>query len=352
MKKILIMFLLVISSVILVSCDKEQQAQKPEYTYTTIVEEIDSIDIEIDETYTLKYIINANEGMTAESLNSDVIKFEENVITGLKKGEATIELTLGTKKQKIQVNVHDKGALSTSFTFEVGRFAGKNLVAFGDSVTYPASVGGDKTYVEYLGAKLRLRTYSNFAIGGTTGTYMYEGSNIYKEYYGNSDVEWAIDGVRTVKNKYDNGDLNNVQYAIIAFGHNDQYFQPPLTSEGDDVYDINSFDSCHSFKGSYRHMINTLKQANPDMRIIILGCTYSQYDLSNPSRYGHTYNYQDYRNAMKEVAEELNVSFIDPWDYLMPYYDNYDNKFYYNDSVHLSTHGHKLLANYICDSRK
>ena len=351
MKKIFLILLLMISGLVMVSCDKEPPVEKPEYIYTTLVDEIDVIDIEIDETYTLKYIINANEGMTAEALNTDVIKFNENVITGLAKGEATIELTLKNKKQKIQVNVHDKGALSTSFSFELGRFAGKNLVAFGDSVTYPATVGGQKTYVEYLGTSLKLRTYSNFAIGGTTGTYMYEGSNIYKEYYGNSEVEWAVDGVRTVKNKYDNGDLNNVQYAIIAFGHNDQYFQPPLTSEGDDSYDINSFDSCHSFKGSYRYMVKTLKEANPDMRIIILGCTYSQYDLSNPSRYGHEYNYQDYINAMKEVAEELNVSYIAPWDYLMPYYDNYDNKFYYLDSVHLSTEGHKLLANYILNLR-
>ena len=51
-----------------------------------------------------------------------------------------------------------------------------------------------------------------------------------------------------------------------------------------------TFATCHSYKGSYRYMINVLREANPYMRIILLNCTYSEYDKTLPSPYGKTYN--------------------------------------------------------------
>ena len=125
----------------------------------------------------------------------------------------------------------------------------------------------------------------------------------------------------------------------------------PNTLINDDLYDVNSFDSCHSFKGSYRYMIKTLLLANPNMRIIILGCTYSEYDKSTPSRYGKLYSYADYRIAIKEIAEEFNLTYIDPWDYMFPYFDAYDSKKFYKDTVHLTVEGHKILGKYLAEYR-
>ena len=356
MKKLTLIVVVFLSVLTLTSCKisdfiggKEDESQDDnEIKYTTILSELNQIDLEIDETYNLKYVVKDTSGIVVSVVDESVVSIEEKVLTGLKKGETNLELKLENKVQIVKVSVHDKGALSSTFTFNKERLSGKTLAAFGDSVTAPATIGGARTYVENFATKYKMDMANNYAIGGTTATYMYEGSNIYKEYAGSTT---AIDGVRVVKNAYDKGELNELDYVFIAYGHNDQYFQAPITASGDDVYDVNSFDSCHSFKGSYRYMINTLKLANPDVRIIILGCTYSQYDLANPSRYGKTYNYDDYRQAMKEVAEEFNLTYIDPWDHLKLYYDNYDNKIFYKDSVHLSAEGHELLANFIFNYR-
>ena len=314
-----------------------------------VVEGLEKIDIEIGETYDLRHSVKDQKGFTVTTSKADVVSVDNNIICGVAVGEANIELKKDDAVQTVKVAVHAVGALSTSFTICKERFANKRLVAFGDSVTYSSGAAGGNTYVENIALKFKMKVPNNYAIGGSTGTYMSVGSNIYKEYKDNTE---AIDGVRFIKNLYDNGELETVDYAIIAYGHNDQYFQPVLTAPGDDVYDVNSFASCDSFKGSYRHMINTLKLGNPKMRIIVLGCTYSEYQFANPSRYGNTYNYDDYRQAMKEVAEELNVTYIDPWDYMKGYFDCYDSSYYYRDTVHLTVEGHKLLANYICEYRK
>lgn len=323
-------------------------SQSSENEYVTIVENFSQIDIEVDETYNISYALRSFPEISATLDNNQIATLESNVISGKTVGESTLTLSLEGKKQRVNINVHEKGALGSTFSFDLGRLASKKIVAFGDSVTANATVGGANTYYNNFANKYRMNDVKNYAIGGTTATYMYEGSNIYKEYANNSV---AIDGVRVVKKAYDAGELNDVDYAFIAYGHNDQYFQSPITNSGDDVYDVNSFDSCHSFKGSYRYMINTLKKANPNIRIMLLNCTYSQYNLSNPSRYGKTYSYDDYRLAIKEISEEYSLTHIDPWDHLEMYFDAYDSKYYYKDTVHLSEEGHKVLTHYITDTR-
>lgn len=333
----------------LVGCSENDNSEKvSQENYVTIVKDLSKIDIEVDETYDLSYVIKANNGMEVMLDESTVAELNSNVITGKEVGVTSLVLSLNGNKQKVDLNVVKKGALSSTFSYETGRLGGKKIVAFGDSVTANATVGGGNTYYDNFANKFRMNAVKNYAIGGTTATYMYEGSNIYKEYAGNTI---AIDGVRVVKNAYDKNELKDIDYAFIAYGHNDQYFQPPITVEGDSTYDVNSFDSCHSFKGSYRYMINTLKLANPNIRIILMNCTYSKYDVSNPSRYGKTYSYADYRQAIKELSEEFSLTHIDPWEHLEIYFDAYDSKYYYKDSVHLSEAGHIVLTQYIIDSK-
>ena len=90
---------------------------------------------------------------------------------------------------------------------------------------------------------------------------------------------------------------------------------------------------------------------NPNIRIIILGPTYSEYDKSNPSPYGKLYNYGDYRLATLEIAKEFGLTYIDLWDHMKLYFDVYDSKLYYQDPVHLSKEGQRILANYIINYR-
>ena len=348
MKKIFLLLFILLGGLTMVACNEETPT-KPVDEYTTIVKDMKDIEIEVEETYTLKYIVEANNGLTVSSTDEEIAKVENNVVTGIKVGETQLLLEKEGKKQLVDVKVYEKGALSLTFSFDKERLAGKKIVAFGDSVTANATIGGGRTYFDIFATAFQMKRLKNYAIGGTTATYTYEGSNIYKEYADNKTV---LDGVRVVKKAYDSGELANVDYAFIAYGHNDQYFQPPITVDGDDSYDVNSFDSCHSFKGSYRYMIETLKLANPNIRIILLNCTYSEYDKANPSKYGKTYCYADYRNAIAEIGAEYNLTTIEPWDYLSIFFDANDNKIYYKDAVHLSEKGHHELGQFICTYRE
>ena len=345
MKKIVIILFIVLS---LIGCSNGNIEPTKEEVFTTIIKDFNNIDIEIDESYSLYYILGANDGLTFSILDDDIVSVDNHNIKGLKEGETSMVLKLDDKKQKVEVKVHSKDDLQSTFSFSKERLATKKIVAFGDSVTANTTIGGEKTYYNLFADEYKMNAVKNYAIGGTTATYMFEGSNIYKEYNGN---EIAIDGVRVVKQAYDNNELSDIDYAFIAYGHNDQYFQAPIDAKDDDKYDVNSFASCHSFKGSYRYMINTLRLANPNIRIIILGPTYSEYDKSNPSPYGKMYNYGDYRLATLEIANEFGLTYIDLWDHMKLYFDVYDAKLYYKDPVHLSSEGHKIIANYIINYR-
>ena len=318
--------------------------------YTTFVD-LEDVNIEVGERYSLKSALSAYRGITITSKDIKIASYGASlgVILGKKVGTTNLVLDYQNQKQLLKVNVVESGTYSTNFEFNHHRLEGKNIVAFGDSVTADATIGSSgTTYPRLFASKYSMNFKANYAIGGTTATYMYKGSNIYKEYANNKT---AIDGCRVVWNAFLNDELSDVDVAFIAYGHNDQYFQPPITVEGDDVYCVDdSFATCHSYKGSYRYMINVLREANPYMRIILLNCTYSEYDKTLVTPYGKTYTYSDYRLATKEIAEEMNCRYIDPWDYMKDYCDYTGARQYYSDSVHITARGHQLLSQYISNN--
>lgn len=274
--------------------------------------------------------------------DQSLLSFEDDSLVALKEGQTYLMVKVEDKYQKVNVNILAENSLRSAFNFSQME-KGKKLVSFGDSVMANATIGADLTYVRHIANEYGLNFVRNYAIGGTTATYMFPGSNIDKEYHGNTD---AIDGVRVVKQAYDNGELNDVDYAFIAYGHNDHYFQPPITVEGDDEFNIENFDSAYSFIGSYRYMINLLRLANPNIKIIILNCTYSEY-FYDGSQYGNKYTYLDYRKAQYQVAEEMDVKIVDPWNYLKTIFDGTTRNIYYKDVVHLTVKGHDKLGTYL-----
>ncbi len=219
--------------------------------------------------------------------------------------------------------------------------AGKNFVVFGDSVSAEETYDNrGKTYVDLIVRALHGNLLRNYAIGGTTVTYMYQGSNIEKE-YGENYV--AIDGVRVADMAFRKHELDEVDVAFIQYGHNDQYFQPPLDQKEKNVED---FSHIASFQESYRYIIHLLRKANPAVQIILINCTYSEY-AARSNQWPHVLTYFDYRRAIEEVANEKNCFLIDPWDYLQRYFDGKNEKHFYHDDVHLSPFGHEKLANFI-----
>jgi len=313
--------------------------------YELFLDDVYDFNMFVNQTYDIKNVLDINANIKVRSSNEEVVEFKDNKLVAKKEGKATIYYVLNGYYQDIKINVAKNDLDAATFKFDIGNLKGKNIIAIGDSVTADETIGCAKTYPNLFKEEFEMTSVKNYAIGGTTATYMYEGSNIYKEYATNTT---AIDGCRVVDRAYNKKELGKVDYAFIAFGHNDQYFQAPLDNEdtvtdGDGEYI--SLENCRSFKASYRFMIRKLRKANPNMRIVILNCTYSEYDKSADT-YGHAITYSDYRNAIKEVAKEMNCRYVDPWDYLKPYFKN-EHSTYYKDVVHLTIAGQKLLFDYI-----
>lgn len=223
---------------------------------------------------------------------------------------------------------------------------GKKLIVIGDSLSAEETYNNaGKTYCSVIAEKTGMIFKKNYAIGGTTATYMFPGSHVEIEY---KDHKVAIDGCRVSKKAFENHEFDDVDYAFIEYGHNDQYFNDPISVPGDDVYNIDNFDNAHSFKGSYRFIINLLRKANPNIRIILMNCTYSEYDLEYRSKdWKYTLTFADYRQAIKELAEEMNCKYLEPWDYMKPVFDGRTTKEYYHDVCHISPKGHAYLAEFI-----
>lgn len=322
----------------------QEESSTSEIEYTKFVE-IDDIHLEVGETYYLKEVLADYKGLIVVSQNNEITSYnsQSKMLNAYKEGETNVVLKYKGQNQLVKVVV---GKIGANYKFSKERLYSKGIVAFGDSVTADATIGNSgKTYSRRFASRFEMNYLRNYAIGGTTATYMYKGSNIYKEYANNKT---AIDGCRVVYNAYKNGELTNVDYAFIAYGHNDQYFQPPITVQGDEIYCVDgTFATCNSYKGSYRYMINVLRKANPNIRIIVLNCTYSEYDNANPSPYGSKYCYEDYRIATKEIAEEMGCKYIDPWDYMKELYDYGKGNINYSDSVHITAIGHQKLSQFI-----
>lgn len=278
------------------------------------------------------------------SANPNIVIAENGYFKAVGVGKTAIRLILDNYYKDIIVTVTENDSNATSFKFDKGSLKGKKLVVFGDSVSAQSTIGNGKTYSQLLEENMEMSSRNNFAIGGTTLTYTFFGSNIYKEYH-KADGTLVVDDAVTNLSKHID-DCKDADYVFIAYGHNDQYYQQAIDNV-DDLNDIFSLKNCESYKGSFRWIIRKLRDINPSVRIVVLNCTYSQYDLTKNTQYGTKYTYADYRQAAKEIAEGFACRYLDPWDYLKPYFGKVG---YYQDSVHLTELGHKELYNFIINN--
>ncbi len=219
----------------------------------------------------------------------------------------------------------------------------KNLLMLGDSQSAQATIGeGNKTYSTLFKEYFQMNKLINASIGGTTLTYTYEGSNIDKEYH---DLENVLDCCRVVDKLENEKLLDDIDFVFISYGHNDQFFKPEIEEKHDEP--IVSLSQCNSYKNSFRYVINKLKKHNPNVKIIILNCTYSEYDIEYPSPYGNKYSYADYMQASREIAEEYGLKTVEFWQIMKPYFDFKTEKVYYKDFVHCTPKGHEIIFNYL-----
>lgn len=335
---------------------------------------IEKLQLEVDEQYNFKKLLTENPtninnysfviGNPAK-LEMSALDSNNNIYAkGLEVGNLNLYVfyentnTGKTFYQKLEVNVFEKGGLSADYTFDYGRLAGKNVVIFGDSVTVGAGVSTNKRYWELLRDELEFKGVKSFAVGGTTMTYMYDGSHIKNEYYSGFGRHFngtSFITVPTTQEKVNNYTSNEdkltasaignearikaTDYLIIFYGHNDMYFQVPI---GTTEYLPKNLNQCTTFKASYAYALNYIKSVNPDVRILLLAPQYSEY-APNAS-YNKNITYADYRNAIKDMAAYYKVKCIDLWDESAV---ANQSEPILQDAVHPNNYGHRVIADII-----
>ncbi len=324
---------------------------------------LNRINIEVGETYDLRQLLkNSNLTLTDFSFtfsNANVTLDTEYAYTlkGMKKGVTDLYLFNNNLYQKIAIHVLEKGELSAYYSFDYARLSNKNVTIFGDSVTVGAGIGTNKRYWEILNKELNFANVDSFAVGGTTMTYQYTGSNISKEYdmgFGknfngvafitNTRTDYKQTDSAQIKeeremNKKRQESIKNADYVIIFYGHNDLYFQPPI---GKTEELPSKIEDCKTFKASYAYALTHIKKVNPDARILLLAPSYSKYKPGDGYDIGVTY--EDYRKAIGDMAEYYHVRFLDLWE---PTLAAHNQKNTLQDVVHPNEWGHQAIADAI-----
>lgn len=140
-------------------------------------------------------------------------------------------------------------------------------------------------------------------------------------------------------------DFSGVELVLIQHGLNDFYNGVPLENER------NLYDE-HTFKGAFRSSIRSLRQANPDVRIVLMAQTYTWYTQTGVTCEEYDLgcgNQEAYIQAEKEIAEELGVEFLDLYHDLFPHDSWEDWELYTVDGIHPNEAGRIMLAEIISE---
>ncbi len=140
-------------------------------------------------------------------------------------------------------------------------------------------------------------------------------------------------------------DFDAVEIVFLAYGLNDYHAGTPLFS-GEDPYDE------YTFAGAVRSTVRTLREAYPDLRIILVTPTYTWYrdrrltcEEYDPG--GGTLDL--YVDTELQAAGELGVEIIDVYHDFYPHERWEDWELYTRDGMHPNEAGRELLARRIAD---
>lgn len=148
--------------------------------------------------------------------------------------------------------------------------------------------------------------------------------------------EWTVDDLEAI-------DFSAVELVLIQHGLNDYYAGVPIRNE-EDIYDE------YTFTGALRSALEALRQANPNMRIVLVTPSYSWLIPAEETCEEHDGGggvEEEYVLAEIELAEELGVEVIDVYHDVYPHEKWEDWKLYSDDGLHPNEAGRKLLADII-----
>lgn len=138
-------------------------------------------------------------------------------------------------------------------------------------------------------------------------------------------------------------DFSKVELVVIMHGLNDIFLGVPIYNDADPLDE-------YSFAGALRKSLIALRQANPDMRILLVTPTYTWYRSTGQTSEEYDADFdvaEDYVRAEIEVAEELGVEVIDAYHDAYPHEQWDDGIRYTSDGIHPNEKGRELIAGII-----
>lgn len=335
MKKSIKLGIVILSSISLLlggcSLSKEDIPEANEYLSDSKNTETDAA----DEASTL-----SSEIVVINDLFEPVIKEEENQENASEAAvdASTAEVSLPEEKQKDPVNI----------------------VFFGDSQL--ANGRGDETDIPHLmGKRIPNSRIYNLAIGGTSATVENSTTDVSLEtltstsffgmancFVGKSDRNATLAaGYPDILETMNSIDPKDVDYYVLSYGTNDFINNSALDCS---TYEPVSAQA-HALYNAMTMAIDTLKDASPDARFIILTPFYGIYVADDGTYIGDSYivsngvgTLSEYADKIKNVAEDRDAILFDGM---------YQSKFdlyldtaseYLADNLHLSLTGRQIVA--------
>lgn len=143
---------------------------------------------------------------------------------------------------------------------------------------------------------------------------------------------------RDIVDELDSVDYSSIKTVIISFGMNDYTTGSPIA---------NAFDpeDPYTMEGAMRTGIKLLRQAYPDLRIIFISPTYCWFTETTceTSDYGGGY-LEEYVEALRRVAAECGVEFLDLYHDYYPHEQSQDWQIYTADGTHPNEAGRQKIA--------
>lgn len=261
-----------------------------------------------------------------------------------------IESLAETVTEEIMTNTQEETTQSTEVQVQDDNV---NIVVFGDSIW--DDFRGDNGLSERIASQTGFNIY-NCAIGGTSAT-ITEGST-------DVSVEWKSQSLNTMvyilegavsadsqleglpaKDVVNSVDFSKTDYFILSYGLNDYFMHADPTT--DDYYNMDTYE------GALRHSIMKIQGKYPDAKILVISPTYckvltrdGQPSDSDNCDYGHGVM-RDYVEAAKDVANEMNVYFLNAYDDFGMNASNADVNL--RDGVHLTDQGMATYAQNVAD---
>lgn len=317
------------------------------YTFNDDVFEVSTIEIGINETYRIGFMINEyyeSSDIRMEIEDESIVSFVDNsfVLIGKGLGESKLKIIIDEEcYDEITIKVQSEEYMKSHFTTDKGRLALKTFTVLGASnsdtrvTAYPTN--RPTFWCEKLVEDCAMTLY-NYAKSGSTGTYCEE---LIK---GSPDYINHI-GVALINQENVIESIKNSDFVFLNFGGNEFGYRATIGEIGD-INDENAL-SKESIIGSISYIIDKIYEYNPNAKIIVFGLTTSTWGFYNstPTNKVYAKTREELMYALKQMSEVKNCKYLDTYNLWTT--DKSSMEIYCKDGIHMTNEGHKVFAEHI-----